>query len=518
MSPPTETSRERAGARLEPGSFRDPESRVFYSGGEVLRALSKDGLEDFRALTQTKVWERFSADGRIVATEVVEDGFGTEAESVESPSGGAGRLPEGLVKDSAGVLRHERIPFVSYPYEWPFSMLKDAALLQLDLNLAALEEDMILKDSTPYNVQFKGSSPVFVDVGSFERLRPGEPWAGYRQFCMLYLYPLLLQAVKGVPYQPLLRGSIDGITPAQMRGLVSGRDRLRKGFYLNVFLHAKLESRHADRGEEVKAEVHEAGMKKELIVANVRRLRKLVERLDWSPPEGVWVAYGERNSYTDADAKRKDEFVREVATSREWGLTWDIGANNGRYSRIAAEGSRYVLAVDADQGPVELLYRGLREEGGKDPAGTPNASNAPQKILPLTMNLADPSPGLGWRGQERKALPDRGSPELVLALALIHHVAIAANVPVREFVSWLAGLDTALVIEFPTREDPMVRKLLAPKRKGLHPDYERASFEQVLADAFDVERRERLGSGTRLLYFARPKGTGSPIDLTASEA
>jgi hypothetical protein len=289
-----------------------------------------------------------------------------------------------------------------------------------------------------------------------------------------------------------------------MRGLVSFRDRFRRGFYLNVFVHAKLEQRHGDRGKEVKEEVKRAGFKKELIEANLKRMRKLVGRLEWSPPQGVWVAYGERNSYTDADAERKDEFVREVVASQPWDLTWDIGANNGRYSRIAAEGSRHVLAVDADQGPIELLYRSLRDEGD-------------DKILTLTMNLADPSPGLGWRGLERRPLVDRGSPDLVLALALIHHMAIAANVPVREFVEWLASLDTSLVIEFPTREDPMVKKLLGPKREGLHPDYERESFERVLAEAFDVERRERLKSGTRLLYFARPKGAGSPIDLTAAE-
>ena len=172
---------------------------------------------------------------------------------------------------------------------------------------------------------------------------------------------------------------------------------------------------------------------------------------------------------------------------------WDIGCNNGRYSRIAAEGSDYVVAVDADQGPVELLYRTLRDEGD-------------EKILPLTMNLADPSPGLGWRGLERRAMPDRGSPDLVLALALVHHVAISANVPVREFVDWLASLRCSLVIEFPTREDPMVQKLLAPKREGLHPDYELENFERVLSDAFEVDRSERLQSGTRVLYFARPKG------------
>jgi hypothetical protein len=151
-----------------------------------------------------------------------------------------------------------------------------------------------------------------------------------------------------------------------------------------------------------------------------------------------------------------------------------------------------VLAVDADQGPVELLYRDLRGEGN-------------EQILPLTMNLADPSPGLGWRGVERRAMPERGKPDLVLALALVHHVAISANVPVKEFIDWLAWLGSELVIEFPTREDPMVKKLLAPKREGLHPDYELDYFERTLKESFDVERSERLESDTRVLYHARPK-------------
>ena len=457
---------------FEPGSFRDPESRVFYAGADVYRALSADGLSDFEAVQASGLLD----DGRVVSTERVED---------------VTALKDLLVHEPAAVLRHERIPFVSYPYEWTFSMLKDAALLQLDLLLEALDHDLVLKDSTPYNVQFKGARPVFVDVGSFERLREGEPWVGYRQFCMLYLYPLLLQSAKGVPFRPWLRGAIDGITPPQMRDLMSFRDRFRRGVFTNVFLHARLEARYADRPDQVKQEVKRV-FKKELFVANVRKMRKLVERLQWDPPQGVWTAYGERNTYTDDDARRKDDFVREVAGSHDWGLVWDIGANNGRYSRIAAEGARTVLAVDADEGPVELLYRDLRAEGD-------------EQILTLTMNLADPSPGLGWRGLERRALAERGKPDLVLALALIHHVAISANVPVREFIDWLASLGSALVIEFPTREDPMVKKLLAPKREGLHPDYELSFFERCLAEAFEVERSERLESGTRVLYHARPK-------------
>jgi hypothetical protein len=463
---------------LEPGSFRDPDSRVFYAGDAVLRALSSEGLDDFQALQQAGLLD----DPRIVATELLPDGP---------------ELPVPLVKGTAGVLRHEQIPFVSYPYEWTFSMLKDAALLQLDLLLAALDRDLVLKDSSPYNVQFRGARALFVDIGSFERLRPGEPWAGYRQFCMLYLYPLLLQALKGARFQPWLRGSIDGITPAEMRGLLSARDRFRRGLLTHVFLHARLERRHGDRGGEVREDLRQAGFRKQLIVANVRKLRGLTERLRWDPPAGVWTAYGERNSYSDEDAARKEDFVRDAAGACSPRLVWDIGANNGRYARIAAERARTVVAIDADQGPLELLYRELRDEGD-------------ERILPLAIDLADPSPGLGWRGRERRALAGRGRPELVLALAIVHHLAISANVPVKEVVDWLAGLGSALVIEFPTREDPMVEKLLAPKRKGLHPDYELGFFERCLAEAFTIERSEQLGSGTRILFFARPKQARPP--------
>jgi SAM-dependent methyltransferase len=456
--------------RLDPGSFRDPESRVFYAGDGVYRALSSDGLADFEALQASGLAD----DPRIVSTERADE----DATGV-------------LAREVAAVVRHERIPFVSYPYEWTFSMLKDAALLQLDLLLAALDHDLVLKDSTPYNVQFVGARPVFIDVGAFERLREGDLWVGYRQFCMLYLYPLLLQALKGVSFQPWLRGSVDGITPEQMRGLMSFRDRFRRGLATNVFLHARLDRRDSS-GAEVKREVKRAGLGKQLIVANVRKMRKLVAGLEWSPPAGVWTEYGEHNTYSDEDARRKDDLVREIATSRPWQLAWDLGCNNGRHSRIAAEGARYVVALDADPGPVELLYRELRDSGN-------------ETILPLTTNLADPSPGLGWRGLERKPLLERGQPDLVLALALVHHVTIGSNVPVKEFVSWLAELGGTVVVEFPTREDPMVHKLLAPKRDGLHGDYDRGFFEQCLHEAFDVSRSEELASGTRVIYVAAPK-------------
>ena len=464
-------------ARIEPGSFRDPHSRVVEADGAVLRLLSEEGLRDWSALAATNLHERLAAEGKLIGTELVEDQLD---------------LPDGLVDGAAAVLRHEVVPFVSYPYEWTFEMLKDAALLQLEVLRGSLDEGLILKDSSPYNVQWRGAQPVFIDIGSFERLREGEPWVGYRQFCMLFLYPLLLQAYKDMPFQPWLRGKLDGITPQECRDLLSTRDLFRRGVLGHVVLHARLERGQKQSSRDVKSELQRAGFKKELIVANVERLQRLVRKLEWRPGRSAWSEYRSMTHYTDADSERKADFVRAAAASREWNRVWDLGCNEGRYSRIAAEHARSVLAVDADPVVVDGLYRSLREEDN----GT---------ILPLVVDLVDPSPALGWRGTERRTLADRGAPDLTLCLALVHHVSIGGNVPVRDFLDWLRGLDTALVIEFPTPDDPLAHRLLARKRPGTHPDYQRDYFERSLGELFDVETSEELSSGTRVLYFVRPK-------------
>ena len=432
----------------------------------MLRGLTAEALAD---------WERFAASGlaarlgdSIVATERADaslDGY-------------------------AAVLCHERVPFVSYPYEWSFSMLRDAALLQLDLLLAALAEDLTLKDATPYNVQWRGAQPVFVDVGSFEALRAGEPWEGYRQFCMLFLYPLLVQAWRGVPFQPLLRGSLEGIPPAEARALLRGRDAFRRGALTHVVLHARLDRR--ERGRDVRGELRRAGFHKGLIEANVRGLRRLVSRLAWEPPATTWTAYAATTSYAEADADRKAEFVRSVAAARRRRLVWDLGANDGRFTRLAAEYADHAVAIDAEAGVIERLYRALRAEGSRT-------------ILPLVADLADPPPALGWRGLERRPLWERGRPELVLCLALVHHLALSANVPLAHVVDWLASLGAELVVELPTPADPMVEALLARKRAGLHADYGRETFERLLGEAFTVERTEELAGATRVLYHAVPR-------------
>ena len=463
----------------EQGSFRDWDARVFAEDGRVLRALSPAGLADWEALSGSELFAHFTGEGRLVGSARADD----ELDAVRRADPTAGWV---------AVLSHERIPFVSYAYEWPFSMLKEAALLQLELTAAALAEGLAVKDATPYNVQWRGSSPVFVDVGSFERGRPGEPWAGYRQFCMLFLYPLMLEAYRGVRFQPWLRGSVDGIPPREFRALFTRRDAFRPGMLKHVFLHASLESRYAASGsQDVRGDLEQAGFDNALVAANVRGLTKLVTRLRSPRGESAWVDYHATCTYQDEDSAAKEDFVRRAAGRQQRTLVWDIGCNDGRHSRIAAESADTVVAIDSDAAVVDALYRSLKDEG--------NSS-----ILPLVVDLADPSPAIGWRNAERSALEERGRPDLVLCLAVVHHLSITHNVPLREIVAWLRSLDCEVVVELPHRDDPMVQTLLRHKRPEAHPDYEVATFESVLGDAFEIVESLALSSGTRTLYLVRP--------------
>ncbi len=467
-------------AQPDPGSFRDPMSRVFRHDGAILRALAEgEGLADFEALESADFFREALEAGHIVGTE--------RAGDVD---------PAELGEGWAAVLRHERIPALSYPYEWSFEMLRDAAKLQLDLTSAALSEDLTTKDATSYNIQFVGSRPTFIDVGSFERLRADEPWYGYRQFCQLFLYPLMLQGYKEVPFQPWLRGAVDGIGPLEMRAVMSRWDLLsprKKGTMIHVGLHARAERRYSDTDRDVKADLKKAGFKKEVTVAQVRGLRKVVDRITWKRSESEWSGYSERGHYTDDDLARKSEFVSAVTAARPRRLVLDLGANDGYFSRLAVEaGAEHVVALDADPLVVDTLYRALRAE-------------ANHRILPLVMDLADPSPGLGWRGAERQPFVGRHDADLVLALAVVHHVAISANVPLGAFVGLLAELGGEAVVELPTPADPMVQRLLRNKRAGVHDDYTVETFERELGARFRVERREVLPSETRILYHVAPR-------------
>ncbi|MFI6263385.1 class I SAM-dependent methyltransferase [Micromonospora sp. NPDC051006] len=466
-----------AGLRPEPGSFRDPANRVFHVGDDVLRGLDARAAEDWRALAGTDFFTALLAAGKVCGTEAVE--------------------PARVPADTpwAAVLRHERIPFISHPYEWSFGMLRDAALLHLEILQAALPAGFTTKDGSAYNLQWRGSEPVFIDVGSFEPLRDGEPWAGYRQFCQTLLYPMLLTAHLGVDFQPWLRARVDGIEADQLRPLFRGARRLLPGVPTHLHLHGAMQSRNAAASTtDVRAQLRAAGYSRELALATVRGIEKLVRRLDRRPATSHWADYQRTCGYSSQDRVAKERFVTAaLADGPRPRLVLDLGANDGRYARLAAGHADQVVAVEQDPAVADALYRALREE-------------REHRILPLVMDLADPSPGGGWRGVERASFADRAAAaDVVLALAVVHHLAIGRNVPLPEVVDWLVGLGrpgARIVVEFVHPDDPMARRLLANKPEGLFPDYRREEFERLLAARCRIARRAELPSGTRTLYTA----------------
>ncbi len=458
-------------ARRDFGSFRDPSGHVMVDEDRIIRVLDDSGLAAWRALEKTRFFDGFTTDGRLVATR--------EIDAVEAG-----------IEGWSGVLEHDRIPVISYPYEWSFSMLQDAALLTLDLTEAAINEDLIMKDATPYNIQWRGTRPSFIDIGSFEPLAAGEAWPGYRQFCRQFLFPLMLQAYKDIPFQPWLRGRLDGLAAAEFRRMLRPRDLLRRGVPLHVALQARAERRYEHRSRNVRSEIRQAGFRKEMILNNVRNLRKLVAGLRWDRESSQWSEYSTQDHAMRHREAKADFLRRNLAGT---GLVWDLGANDGYYSRIAAEGNRAVLAVDGDALVIDRLYRSLSAE-------------ANQSILPLVVDLSDPSPATGWRQRERTALGERARPDLVVMYAVIHHMVIGGNIPTHEVLDWLAELDTRVVIEFVPVGDPMTDLLLANKRSSdVHRDYDEATFRQQLSERFEIEDEREVPDSSRTLLALRPR-------------
>ena len=458
------------------GSFRDPASSVFYLNSRVLRGFSERGAADWAKVSTAKFLPRLIEQGKVVGTRPATDG-----------------IPTDVAERFSALIEHDRIPFITYPYEWTFSMLQDAAALHLEILLAAQADDFTMKDGYAYNVQFNGVQPVFIDLGSFEPAKNWGPWLGYRQFCQTFLYPLMLQAHKDISFQPFLRGQINGLTPAQMTAILDGRAKWKGGVFKNVTLHAGLEKRFAaSETRSVQKEVTKAGFNKDLQIALATKLLKLVRKLAWKRSDSVWSSYGTTCTYDDENKQQKADFVRAAASASPRRLTWDLGCNEGTYSRIAAESSQYVIAADIDDLVIDRLYRTLRKDG-------------PANILPIVVDIVDPSPGLGWRNHERNAFDQREKPDLVLALALVHHLAIGSNIPLPKIVDWFVFLGAEIVVEFVERDDPMAHHLLQNKPPHTHDEYTIEAFTALVESAFTVTHRQQLNLGTRTLFHLSPK-------------
>ncbi|MFM8579909.1 MAG: methyltransferase, partial [Planctomycetaceae bacterium] len=422
---------------FDPASFRDRSARVCLgSDGRVFRLLDAAAAANWRGLQATEFFPRGVAAGSVIGTNEVSRRAVEEAD---------------LALDAGWelFLEHERIPCLSYPHEWPFGMLRAAALCQLELLIDSLAEGYTLKDGTAYNVQFRGCDPVFIDVASWEPLPPGAPWTGYGQFCQTQLLPLFWRAYQQLDYQPWLRGRLEGLRPDDFRRCCSLRDWLRPGVFVHGVLHASLQRSRTVGDTDVRSGLARQGLPAESVLRTARQLHRLVDRLQWQIPRSDWSDY--QPAYSDADWERKRRFVAEALAEVNPACVWDVGCNTGTFSRQAAEVADLVVALDADHACVEQLYRDLRTNGPPPGAGA---------ILPLVHNFADPSPGLGWRGTERPPLTARSRPDLVLCLAVVHHLVLGSGLRLEDVIAWLAETTGAVVLEFVALEDPQARRIV----------------------------------------------------------
>ncbi len=442
-------------------SFRDPAGYVFERDGTLLRHVGPEGASDYDALVSTGLYDELVSAGRLVPHEEV------------PPDDGAYR-----------TLRPLRIPFVSYPYEWSFGQLRDAALLTLDVQDAALERGLILKDASAYNVLLNDGRPVHVDTLSFARRRPGQPWLGYGQFCRHFLGPLALMSAVDVRLGDLLRLGTDGVPLDLSSRLLPLRSRLKPGLAIHLHAHAYT----------VRARVAAGAAPPRIRPMTLNGLRGLtdglrgtVEALRWDPRGTPWSRYDGDESYSPEGRAFKRRFVEDCVATVGPRTVWDLGANTGEYARIGASRGARVVAFDSDPAAVEQAWRIVRSEG-------------PRSLLPLRLDLTDPSSRSGWGHRERASLEERGPADLLLALALSHHLVIGANVPVDLVAAYFARIGRAIAIEFVPKSDSRVQGMLAT-REDVFQDYTAERFERAFEERFVIRRRDSIPGSHRLLYL-----------------
>lgn len=481
-----------AGFARHPGSFRDPSGYVFTDGQRVLRALGEKGRAEYEAARACGLIDAACERGLLIASrQVTLDGL------ADALRGARGEVP-------VQVIEHPRIPLITYPYEWTFAQLRDAALQHLELQLLALAHDFELSDATAYNMQFNigqsnigqfnvGQSntgaalPLHIDVLSLRRYREGRPWEGYHQFCRQFLFPLLLESVRGVPFQRWYRGSLDGLALDEIKRLIPAWRRFTS---LNLLLHVQLQASAVGRASSNDL----SG--RQIVLPNIpkSRYRSMLEGLrDWiaalksgRPQKTYWADYASLNSYDDTEKRQKLAFVEKMAKQWQAHAALDVGGNSGDYSEAAlAGGAQRAFCVDSDVDALEVAYAKRR-------AG----------LLPLVMDWSDPSPGQGWAGAERSTLQQRLEVDMVLALAVVHHIVIGGNVPLEAFVERLFAHGQNVIVEFVPKHDPMVQGLLR-SREDIFPDYTQEAFEQMLQRHASIEETCPIRDGGRILYACR---------------
>lgn len=394
-------------------------------------------------------------------------------------------------KNGWKVIEPTKIPFISYPYEWSFSMLKDAALLTLQIQKLAIEHGMSLKDASAFNIQFFEGKPILIDTLSFEKYDEGKPWVAYKQFVEHFLSPLYLMAKVDIQLAKISSVFLDGVPLELTSHILPFKTRLNLHLLIHIHAHANTQKKYSDKklGEKLNVK----SFTKNSLLGLIDNLEGAVKRAKWSPKGTQWEDYYEedKNNYNTTSLDSKGSLVDKYLKLVKPKIVWDMGANTGYFSRIAAKLGASVLSFDVDYGALEKNYHQV-------------VKNNEKNILPLFSDLTNPTPAVGWINEERDSLFQRGPADAVLALALIHHLAISHNVPFDHLAACFAKMGNNLIIEFIEKEDSQIQILLA-NRKDIFTEYTKENFEKAFGEYFTIKQSQKIPQSLRTLYLMEKK-------------
>jgi len=454
----------------DPASFRDPGGRIFKKDNHIFRLIFEHGAKDYETVRDTNFPEKMAELDKFIKAQEV------NPEILESPS----------LKPSF-VLEHPILPFVSYPYEWSFPMLKKAALLHLELQIKALEENLMFSDASAYNIQFKGPHPIFIDWLSLRPYQQGQIWNGHRQFCEQFLNPLLLRSHLGVCHNSWFRGNLEGIPTDDLNKLLPWYKKISRNVFLHVVLPVKMNSLAQNENSKSLSKLN-SNLPKASLNNIFKNLQLWINKLQpLSSSSSTWSNYDSMHCYEQEEVIKKQQFISEFMKSTKPTTVWDLGCNKGEYSEIALkEGAQYVIGFDYDQSSLEKAF---------DRAEKNNLN-----FLPLFLDGANPSPDQGWNSQERPGFLRRKNADAVLALAFEHHLAIGRNIPLSDLIDWITGLAPRGVIEFIPKKDPNLQRMLS-LREDIFPNYTEINFRSILKTKCRIIRAEIVSQMGRTLYW-----------------
>ena len=454
-----------------PGSFRDPSGFLFFHEGQLYRKIHRNYGPTYETLMRSGLYEKLTETQRLLIPH----------EEVE--------LPELADEEFNITLKPQMVPFISYPYEWCFSMLKDAALATLAIQRKALEHGMSLKDCSAYNIQFLEGKPLLIDTLSLDAYQEGAPWVAYRQFCQHFLAPLSLMSLSDPRLGQLFRSYIDGIPLDLAARLLPWHARLNLGVLLHIVFHARGQTYFSQRSKS--KVLKKRSLSKRGLLVLVENLESTIERLQWNGTRSPWTSYYEEDSYSRDGFSHKHALVSEYLDLLGPKLVWDFGGNSGVFSAIAESKRMNVILFDSDATVVERAYQKTRVQ-------------ELSRILPLQMNFSNPSPSLGWAHEERMSLANRGPADCVVALAFAHHLAISGNVPLSAIARFFATVGKSVIVEFVPKNDPKVQLLLST-REDIFPNYAVPAFEQAFLNFFSIVRKNHIHDSHRILYAMKRK-------------